>query len=455
MRLLGIALTAVAVATFSAPVPGAAAADDTPTCMGKPATIVGSEYADTLYGTPGDDVAWLGGTALAGDSSGDVDVFHGEGGDDLVCQGGLGGIDVDGGSGDDEVHLDGLDPRVGPRSLARVRAVGGAGADTLVAPPHGSAVLEGGDGDDILVGSDRGDRLTGGDGADTITAGAGDDSVSEGPGSDEIDAGAGRDTVAYSQDIESIHGQDFFDFVAHPIVLDVAAGTAASGVDVDEVTGNECWVGTSMGDTMTGADGDDCLDGAFGAGEDTLTGGPGSDDLVVYAGTATGGSGADTVAARYPYAEPYDTRQDPIHTSITVKGGRGADDVYVDGYRVKADGGPGRDVFDLDAHHPGFEQGGWRIDVPHGLLTWPSARKFKVRAHFSAFEGYRGSVFDDTFLGSAGADVFSGGNGADRARGGPGNDVLRGGQGSPDVADGGRGHDRCAAERRVDCEAKA
>ena len=145
-----------------------------------------------------------------------------------------------------------------------------------------------------------------------------------------------------------------------PIVLDVAAGTVASDADVDEVSGNECWIGTSMGDTMTGAAGDDCLNGAFGAGEDTITGGPGSDDLVVVgnAGTAKGGSGADTVAARYPYAEPYDTRQDPVRTSITVKGGRGADDVYVDGFRVKADGGPGRDVFDLDASHPGSEQGG-------------------------------------------------------------------------------------------------
>jgi Ca2+-binding RTX toxin-like protein len=75
----------------------------TPTCLGKPATIVGTSGNDNLVGTSGPDViAGLGGN----------DNIVGLGGDDLIC-GGEGNDRIDAGAGNDQVD-------------------GGAGTDTAV-----------------------------------------------------------------------------------------------------------------------------------------------------------------------------------------------------------------------------------------------------------------------------------------------------------------------------------
>jgi hypothetical protein len=75
-----------------------------PTCLGKPATIVGSNGSDVIYGTKFPDVI----ASLAGD-----DRVHALAGNDLVCGGdgndvvldGYGTDVVDGGTGVDTVYL--------------------------------------------------------------------------------------------------------------------------------------------------------------------------------------------------------------------------------------------------------------------------------------------------------------------------------------------------------------
>src|SRR6266550_9036038 len=100
--------------------PAVAARAATPTCLGQPATVVGSSGDDNpLLGTSGDDVI----VGRAGN-----DVIRGRGGKDLIC--GNGGADT-------------LD--------------GGDGADTM----------QGGDGDDTLTGGAGDDRFLGGAGKDT------------------------------------------------------------------------------------------------------------------------------------------------------------------------------------------------------------------------------------------------------------------------------------------------
>ena len=109
---------------------GAAALGDpadaaTPTCKGKPATIVlkKSQVGQTVEGTDGRDVV----AGTAGD-----DRFDPKGGNDLVCMGrGNGG--VFGSAGDDVI-------------------LGGGGSDAL----------NGGDGNDQLLGQGGNDRLFGG-----------------------------------------------------------------------------------------------------------------------------------------------------------------------------------------------------------------------------------------------------------------------------------------------------
>jgi Ca2+-binding RTX toxin-like protein len=78
------------------------------TCLGVPATIVGTPGNDILRATPGDDVI----VGLAGN-----DVIDGRGGDDRICggngndviQAGAGSDRVDGGAGNDVITmLDGV-----------------------------------------------------------------------------------------------------------------------------------------------------------------------------------------------------------------------------------------------------------------------------------------------------------------------------------------------------------
>jgi uncharacterized delta-60 repeat protein len=116
-------------------------------CLGKPATVVGTNGRDVLRGTTKRDViAGLGGndkiTALAGN--------------DIAC----------GGGGNDKIYLGG----------GKDKASGGGGADLLV----------GGAGNDRLLGNAGKDRLLGGAGADFLRGGGGKDGVVGGPGNNNV-----------------------------------------------------------------------------------------------------------------------------------------------------------------------------------------------------------------------------------------------------------------------------
>ncbi|TYC19705.1 hypothetical protein [Micromonospora sp. MP36] len=102
-----------------------------PLCLGRPATIVGTDQADRLIGTAGDDV------------------IVGKGGDDVIV-----GLD-----GDDVI-------------------CGGGGADRLVGG-RGDNVLLGGAGDDVVTGGPGGDRLYGGVGHDVLNGAGGQDVIDQ------------------------------------------------------------------------------------------------------------------------------------------------------------------------------------------------------------------------------------------------------------------------------------
>jgi uncharacterized delta-60 repeat protein len=107
-----------------------------PTCAGKPATIIGTEAADTLTGTPQKDViVGLGGK----------DRIRAGGASDIVCA--------------------------------------GSGNDTL-AGQGGKDQLRGEKGKDRLLGGSGADRLIGGPGADRLVGGPGNDKLLGGPGND-------------------------------------------------------------------------------------------------------------------------------------------------------------------------------------------------------------------------------------------------------------------------------
>ena len=110
-----------------------------PLCNGQPATCVGTDGHDLIWGSDGSDVIYAG----AGH-----DVIHGDAGDDTIC----------GGDGNDSIH-------------------GARGDDTLF----------GGNGSDWLFGARDHDTLFGGEGDfDVLWGGPGIDVLNGGPGNYDV-----------------------------------------------------------------------------------------------------------------------------------------------------------------------------------------------------------------------------------------------------------------------------
>ena len=143
-----------------------------PTCLGRYATIVGTQAADALTGTEGPDV-------ISGRSGNDI--IDGKGGADLIC----------GDEGRDRlVGHDGKDRFLGGSGADVV--LGGNGADS-VKGESGKDKVDGGRGRDRLLGQQKGDLLDGGKGNDVLKGGPGRDRLKGGPGHDRLRGGPGKD----------------------------------------------------------------------------------------------------------------------------------------------------------------------------------------------------------------------------------------------------------------------
>ena len=172
--ILALALAAVGLM----PIP--ATAQTTYICLGEPATIVGTEERDALWGTNGPDV-------MVG--LGDVDFIFGraEGDSSLPDEGDL----ICGGAEGDLMH--------------------GYG---------GNDVMAGNAGDDVVSGREDADRLTGGSGADQVIGGAGHDLSRGGPdndrivdtstGADQLYGDGGNDSID-AANRQTVHKPDFID----------------------------------------------------------------------------------------------------------------------------------------------------------------------------------------------------------------------------------------------------
>jgi Ca2+-binding RTX toxin-like protein len=143
-----------------------------PTCLGRYATIVGTEGADAITGTAGPDVI----SARGGD-----DIVDGGGGADLIC----------GDDGRDRLTgHDGKDSFLGGSGSDVI--LGGNGADTAKGEA-GSDKIDGGRGNDKLYGQQKRDVLVGSKGNDLLNGGPGRDKLRGGPGHDRLRGGPGKD----------------------------------------------------------------------------------------------------------------------------------------------------------------------------------------------------------------------------------------------------------------------
>lgn len=406
--------------------PSAAHAEETVTCIGVEATIVGTSGPDTINGTSDEDVI----AALGGNDS-----IKGRGGADIIC--------------------------------------GGQGADQL----QGRGDLLGGAGHDYIRGSYVADRFYGGPGDDVIRGGP----VTEGLGEqrDEVNFRFARRGVSVNLDsrtatgegndelngIEDIYGSPHGDvligtggtkFVSGGGDDVIVGGSAPydlidfrpapQGVVVDLQRGR----GSGWGNiTIVGVDN---INGSFF--DDRLTGGDGRNEIVGDLGTdhLRGRAGRDFLFEAcncgLGLVEPEDFRTDG-----SVRGGAGRDWVFGTHGDNVLEGGPGNDlVFGLlgddllvggaggvDVAHFGGSYDRYYTNEPVVFASWLFDRAVSVNLatgtaegqgtdQLFGFEGALGSDRDDTIVGDSyfnklwglgGNDTLIGGGGADLLNGGP------------------------------------
>jgi Ca2+-binding RTX toxin-like protein len=301
--------------------------------------LIGSDGADTLYGGAGDDTLNIDGT----------DVVDGGDGVDSVVLTDTAGVDFDLGAANVE------------------KALGNTGIDRFYTSGTGGIEVDGGAGDDVLLGGDGNDTLTGGAGSDAISAGAGDDFIVvdssddmafidggagndsltvEGPGgvtmdmgtahietaiggvgndefqntgstATDVDGGAGNDLIQSGEGADTLKGGSGSDTVSYQasssgVTVNLATGVVFGGYAAgDVISGFENVTGSASADVITGGDEINVLDG--GAGNDVLTGGAGNDVI-------TGGDGIDTAIYTGNTADFTITRRS---SGVTVQDGVG------------------------------------------------------------------------------------------------------------------------------------
>ena len=403
-RTVVSATVALLIATLGVwPVPAQAAA---PTCFGRAATIVGTiGDDDPLPGTSGDDV-------IVG--RGGNDVIQGRGGDDRIC--GNGGVDtLQGGRGEDRLQGGGGDDTL----LSEVgddRYLGGTGNDTVdysqayftsksdglkVNLATGRAKGEGADrlasvegvigsgyGNDVLTANDAGSMLDGDFGADILIGGASADILRAGATDsdpDTLEGKGGDDTLDFGGSDED---RLMYEHAPSGVHIDLALSTVSGGDGSDTIVGSPLYVyGSTYGDHIIGDDdgnvliggaGPDTIDGGGsydsiwpGRGKDTVDGGTGEDGLLypdgtagvtvdLLLGTATGGSGSDTLSGiENVGGTPFDDIIKGDGNSNSMGGGAGDDTLMGRDGNDFLQGGSGNDTLD----------GGNELDTCEGEVT--------------------------------------------------------------------------------------
>jgi Ca2+-binding RTX toxin-like protein len=265
---LKAATAAATILVVSGFIVGPAPAGATFRCFGRPATIVGTNGADDIRGTPGNDVIVLRG---GHDSAGAL------AGNDRVC----------GGDGEDTINL-GPGADRGSGGTADDGVSGGVGEDRLRGDA-GFDFLFGEGGQDVSRGQAGGDTILDGIGADRVLGGAGNDFLHGGEGSDRLQGGTGSFDLASYFTAESGVTVDLAITGPQPTGQGLDRLTGVEGVDGsrhdDHLFGND--LATPFGNGLFGFQGLDTIDGRSrvdaidgGPGGDTIHGGPGDDGFV-------------------------------------------------------------------------------------------------------------------------------------------------------------------------------
>ena len=463
--------------------------------------VFGTDNADLLGGTDGDDVLYPRGIFLEPDTSTAFDqVFGGEGNDLLIfdCRGevlpvGMGTI------GNPRFILDSVSGNYyvqGAPDIERVAIYGGSGDDTFETGKYAAAVFGGGGTDRWIANYSETTRnvflhldethvvksiglldffeverisLVTGSGSDTIEGGAFVDFISTGAGRDTLNAGA--KPVGTFEEVDGGDGIDTFIVDApeetRPLLLGVVGAPRFILTSESDRYGVSAYNVERV--IFRGGEGDDVINTGDMA---TLVDGRGGIDLWR----------ADYRDAKVVIDYFVNGNQSLIEVGITGFGnveridlttGRKNDIVFAGNYADRVDGAGGDDIIDMGARDPSRPDGEYDVAIGGGgvdlLIVDASGETASVflasgflgyavtsasgRFHVDASEFERidmksgsgedrliGADYRDTLSAGGGNDIVSGGDNADTLDGGRGSDVLTGGLGRDDLT-GGAGRD--------------
>jgi len=140
-----------------------------------PTPIIGTSKAETLTGTPGNDLI----LGLEG-----ADIINGNNGDDCILGGSGAENKIHGNNGNDVIFGE-----------AGADHINGNNGDDLIFGGTGADVIDGGNGNDHLVGNEQADKLDGGNGDDLLEGNEGPDSLRGGNGDDILNGNDGADSL--------------------------------------------------------------------------------------------------------------------------------------------------------------------------------------------------------------------------------------------------------------------
>ena len=359
-------------------------------------TLIGNDSANELSGGKGDDK------------------LIGGGGDD-VLNGGEGTDTVDYSSQTDPITIVWKDSSVtvqdgsnGTDTLNDIEKIIGSSGDDTIDYSELSSNIEVSLEDENafssienIIGTGGNDELTGDANANELKGGAGNDIFYAGTGSDTFNGGGGTDTLNFT---------DATSAVTAVLSSSNSDGYARDGSDDadDTIIDIENLVGSIYGDTLTGNDDGNHLEG--GQGDDTLSGGKGGDTLNGGLGndTLSGGEGGDTLNGDLDNdtlfgGDGNDTLNGDLGND-TLTGGEGDDEL---------NGGEGTDIVDYSSESEDEDDDEYKLEITlvdgRATVVDPSGSTDSL----SGIEGIIGSTGDDIFVSDTANNFFDGYTGTD------------------------------------------
>jgi Ca2+-binding RTX toxin-like protein/uncharacterized protein affecting Mg2+/Co2+ transport len=293
--------------------------------------------------------------------------------------------------------------------------------------------------DDVLTATENDDVIYGLGGDDQIYALGGNDTIDGGDGVDWINPGAGNDTIIGGGEENDLSYEGF----GAAVTVDMDAGTTTAVEKSDTFSGITRVRGTAFDDVITGGnaahDSWEAYEGQ--AGDDTMDGGSGFDELMYHLDHTVGATTGVNVDFSTGQATDGFGNTDTFSNMEAVRASKFADQLTggLGGERFRGlagddiiDGGDGWDMVD----HRKDESYGGTNGVNVNLATGIAIDGFGDTDTLTSIENARGTNFDDVLIGDAGNNRLQGYGGNDTISGGDGDDILEGGDGDDVIRTG-------------------